>query len=93
MEQKSVVFESLTERFEINSASGKQIFHSFAVLAGIELNLIREHTKTGLATARIRGHAGGQKSRLGRLSRFCGIATRASLSLAKTTASTTIYNH
>lgn len=64
LEQKGVAFESLTERIETRSASGKLIFHVFAALAEFERNLIRERTKAGLAAARVRGRVGGRKPKL-----------------------------
>ena len=64
LEQKGVAFESLTERIETSSASGKLIFHVFAALAEFERNLIRERTKAGLAAARVRGRVGGRKPKL-----------------------------
>ena len=59
-----MAFESLTERIETSSASGKLIFHVFAALAEFERNLIRERTKAGLAAARVRGRVGGRKPKL-----------------------------
>ena len=61
---RGVTFESLTERIETSSASGKLIFHVFAALAEFERNLIRERTKAGLAAARVRGRVGGRKPKL-----------------------------
>lgn len=64
LEQRSVHFESLTEKIETGSASGKLQFHVFAALAEFERSLIRERTKAGLAAARARGRAGGRKPKL-----------------------------
>ena len=61
LEAKGVMFESLTEKIETDSASGKLIFHLFAALAEFERNLIRERTNAGLAAARARGRMGGRK--------------------------------
>ena len=64
LEQRGVQFESLTEKIETGSASGKLQFHVFAALAEFERGLIRERTRAGLAAARARGRAGGRKPKL-----------------------------
>lgn len=64
LEQRGVHFESLTEKIETGSASGKLQFHVFAALAEFERNLIRERTHAGLAAARARGRKGGRKPSL-----------------------------
>jgi DNA invertase Pin-like site-specific DNA recombinase len=56
-----VQFISLTEDINAKAASGRLIFHVFAVLAEVERNLIRERTKASLATARARGRLGGAR--------------------------------
>jgi len=57
-------FESLTEKVETGSPSGKLIFHVFAALAEFERNLIRERTIAGLKAARSRGRRGGRPKKL-----------------------------
>lgn len=64
LEQRGVHFESLTEKIETGSASGKLQFHVFAALAEFERGLIRERTQAGLAAARARGRDGGRKPKL-----------------------------
>ena len=44
-------FVSLTEKIDTSSASGKLIFHVFAVLAQFERDVNSERTKAGLAAA------------------------------------------
>lgn len=61
LQNKGVVFESLTERIETGSASGKLMFHVFGAMAEFERNLIQERTTAGLAAARARGRVGGRK--------------------------------
>ena len=65
LEKRGVSFESLGERVETSSASGKLIFHVFAALAEFERNLIRERTQAGLVAARARGRSGGRKPKIG----------------------------
>lgn len=64
LEQCGVHFESLTEKIDTDSASGKLQLHVFAALAEYERNLIRERTQAGLAAARARGRSGGRKPKL-----------------------------
>jgi len=64
LEQRSVGFESLTEKIETGSAAGKLVFHVFAALAEFERGLTRERTQAGMIAARARGRAGGRKPKL-----------------------------
>ncbi|MDV7210094.1 MULTISPECIES: recombinase family protein [Azotobacter] len=64
LEHDGISFESITERIETGSASGKLIFHVFAALAEFERNVIRERTHAGLSAARARGRKGGRKPAL-----------------------------
>ncbi len=64
LERKGVGFESLTERIDTTSATGKLTFHLFAALAEFERNLIRERTHAGLVAARARGRKGGRRPKL-----------------------------
>lgn len=64
LEKRGIAFESLSERIDTSSASGKLIFHVFASMAEFERNLIRERTHAGLAAARARGRKGGRKPKL-----------------------------
>ena len=64
LEKRGIAFESLSERIDTTSASGKLIFHVFASMAEFERNLIRERTNAGLAAARARGRKGGRKAKL-----------------------------
>ena len=64
LEREGITFESLTEKIDTGSASGKLQFHVFAALAEFERNLIRERTLAGLTAARARGRVGGRKPKL-----------------------------
>ena len=64
LEQQGVAFESLTEKIETSSSTGKLVFHVFAALAEFERNLIRERTEAGFAAARAHGRKGGRKPSL-----------------------------
>jgi len=64
LERDGVTFESLSEKIDTGSASGKLQFHVFAALAEFERNLIRERTLAGLTAARARGRVGGRKPKL-----------------------------
>ncbi len=63
-EQRKIQFESLTERIETRSTTGRLVFHVFAALAEFERNLIQERTLAGLKAARARGRKGGRPAKL-----------------------------
>ena len=64
LERDGITFESLSEKIDTSSASGKLQFHVFAALAEFERNVIRERTMAGLSAARARGRVGGRKPKL-----------------------------
>ena len=51
LEQLGVLFESITEKVETGSNTGKLVFHLFVALAEFKLNLILERTQSGLIAA------------------------------------------
>lgn len=62
LKARGIGFESLQERIETETATGRLIFHVFAALADFERSIIRERTHAGLAAARARGRMGGRKA-------------------------------
>lgn len=64
LNEQGIAFESLGEKIDTGSASGKLQFHVFAAMAEFERNLIIERTAAGLKAARARGRVGGRPAKL-----------------------------
>lgn len=64
LQEKEIGFESLQERIDTTTPTGKLNFHIFASLAEFERNLLRERTMAGLNSARVRGRKGGRPIKL-----------------------------
>jgi DNA invertase Pin-like site-specific DNA recombinase len=64
LSDREVGFESLEEKLDTTTASGKLLFHIFGALAEFERELIRERTNAGLKAARARGRNGGRPKSL-----------------------------
>ncbi len=64
LQGRGIGLESLTEKIDTVSTTGKLVFHVFAALAEFERNLIRERTLAGLKAARARGRNGGRPKKL-----------------------------
>lgn len=64
LENRGIAFESLNEKIDTNSATGKLVFHLMAALSEFERNLMRERTQAGLKAARARGRKGGRPRKL-----------------------------
>ena len=64
LEANKIGFESLTEKIDTTTATGKLVFHFFGAMAEFERNLTRERTMAGLSAARARGRVGGRKPAL-----------------------------
>jgi len=57
----NIHLKSLTEgSFDTNSVMGEAIFQIIAVLKSMEVSILRERTRSGLAAAKARGHLGGR---------------------------------
>ena len=57
---RGIGLRSLHERIDTTSATGRLILHIFASLGQFEVELLRERTRTALATSRARGRVGGR---------------------------------
>lgn len=64
LKSNKVGFESLIEKIDTTTATGKLMFHFFGAMAEFERNLTRERTMAGLSAARARGRVGGRKPAL-----------------------------
>jgi DNA invertase Pin-like site-specific DNA recombinase len=64
LEKNGIEFQSLHEKIDTSSPTGRLIFHLFGALAEFEKNLIQERTQAGLSAARARGRLGGRPKRL-----------------------------
>ncbi len=64
VQARGIEFESLTERIDTSSPTGRLVFHLFGALAEFERSLIRERTMAGLKAARARGRSGGRPKKL-----------------------------
>ena len=61
---RGVGFRSLCDAIDTSTAGGQFFFHVIGAFAELELNLIRERTRAGLAAARARGRRGGRPKAL-----------------------------
>lgn len=60
IQERGIVFESLSDKIDTSTAAGKALFGMLAVFAEFERNVIVERTKAGLAASRARGRNGGR---------------------------------
>ncbi|HDK27857.1 MAG TPA: recombinase family protein [Candidatus Atribacteria bacterium] len=64
LKEKGIDFKSLNEKIDTSSPEGKLFFHIIGAFAEYEINIIRERTKAGLASARSRGRIGGRPKKM-----------------------------
>jgi len=64
LNSEGVNFESIQEKIDTSTPTGKLVFHIFGAIAEFERDLISERTKAGLDAARARGRKGGRKPKL-----------------------------
>lgn len=60
LKNQNIGFQSITERIDTTTATGRLVFHLFGALAEFERGLIRDRTVAGLNAARARGRVGGR---------------------------------
>ncbi len=61
---QGIEISSLKESIDTSTATGKLIFHLFAMLAEFERDQFKERSQAGMAAARARGKVGGRKFKL-----------------------------
>ena len=66
LESRGIVFRSLSESIDTQTASGRLLFHVMGALAEFERALISERTRAGMAAARARGRSIGRPPKLRR---------------------------
>lgn len=66
LDDRGVMFVSLTEGFDTRTNVGRMLFHVVGALAEFERDLIQERTRAGLDAARRRGRKGGRPRALTR---------------------------
>ncbi|MBW8308303.1 MAG: recombinase family protein [Candidatus Paracaedibacteraceae bacterium] len=64
LNQKGIIFKSLTENIDTSTPHGELFFHIFGALAQYERSLIRERIMAGLEAAKIRGKKGGRPRKI-----------------------------
>lgn len=64
LRKRGIKFRSLTENFDLSTASGKLMFGMAALWAEFERNVTIERTLSGMAAAKARGRPAGRESKL-----------------------------
>lgn len=64
LKQRGVGFESLHDRVDTTSATGRLVFHILAVIAEFERELTQERIQAGIASKKARGHRWGPPVKL-----------------------------
>lgn len=60
LRQKGAALRSINESIDTSTANGRFLFHVLGSLAEMELEIIRDRTRAGLAAAAARGRKGGR---------------------------------
>lgn len=60
LQQRKIGLKSLTEAVDTTTAQGRFLFSILAAMNQMEVELLRERTRAGLAAARARGRVGGR---------------------------------
>lgn len=60
LHRRGIAFRCLTQDIDTSTASGKLVFHIFAVLSEFERDTYRERTMAGLRRAKEQGRVGGR---------------------------------
>lgn len=64
LQRRGIGFRSVTESIDATTPSGRFMFHILAALGQMEVEIIRERTRAGLAAADSRGRRGGRPAAL-----------------------------
>ena len=64
LQRRGIGLRSLTESIDTTSAAGRFLFTLLGALGQMEVELLRERTKAGLAAAKARGRVGGRPKAL-----------------------------
>ena len=60
LQERGIALHSLTESIDTSTPAGRFLFALLGALASMELEILRERTKAGLAAAAARGRRGGR---------------------------------
>jgi DNA invertase Pin-like site-specific DNA recombinase len=60
LRERGVALKSINESIDTSTANGRFLFHVLGSLAEMELEILRERTRAGLAAAAARGRKGGR---------------------------------
>lgn len=64
LQSRNIALESIQDKIDTSTASGRLYFNMMASLAEFERDLIRERTKAGLESAKARGRQGGRPTKM-----------------------------
>lgn len=100
LNQRGIGLVSLTENIDTTTSGGRFMFSILGALAQMELELVRERTRAGLAAAAARGRRGGRppvldeaKVRAAKAMLASGIMTTTEIARQLGCAPSTLYRH